>query len=1739
MKRIVLVTISLLMVFQLIIISPGRASQPESDNRAYPAIIGNIMPVRTFNSPTSLHVSGMRLLVYDEGNSSIQNIFIQNDYRFGIFGANEGQMYTPGDITTISNKPYITDTVNNKVLVYTSAGKYNSEFNVYNQAGEPLLNRPIGVTSLKGRIFIANSGAGNVVVTDQNGGYVFTISSPVFTMLQPTGIAALNDTIYVTDPKSNSIFLFDYDGNFIKKWNVDNPWAIAIDDDNIYVTSPKKNRAMVLDFEGLITKTIGLNNENKEILSNPKGIEILSGRIIVSSKETNRIEMWNKDGSYAGRFNSEIKPTGSFVRPERITSEGETIYIVDSSRAIVLVYKKSGQFVREIGQNSDVKLVQPSGVCIDATGNIFVVDKADSNIKIYDSDGVYQKTIGSKGSVGGMFREPTDICIDKITNRLYVSDTKNHRIQVLTTDGEFINEFGGWGTTPGQFILPMGICLGEEKILVADYGNCRVQEISLTGNPINSLGSRGKGRGRLLGGTDCSYDNDGKIYVADSFNHRLVIFDPETGFNWNFGDCGGPGDQYHMIPAVCPPDDHDPQAPGFFKFPSGILADSFGCFVADTFNSRIQYIDYTEIFTEWSYIISPTILDFGVIPNGAIEEKKVTVKNISGGVISGIIDIDSSASWLSVRNESFVNDDEPLDFIVDTSGLENGTYKTEVKIITNKDPDGKSTLIHVKMTIGESFSYLLRTKPVIYRESNKKITIPIEVIPQNGFTSTVALSVKNTPPRTYGQYSSNLLKLKSGDLAESILSIRSSTGVTPGVYEITVKGETPKLKYETYFTFTLVVSANLESEPRIVLGETFTAEWCINCPYAHRAAERLVEEYGNSDVAWINYYVETNKVDEAFLYYPPADKRYKWYPGQGLPTTFFDGTNSVVGGDNHEEKKDPPSDKQSCDKFTGTTYTYNRYKKELLESVSKPSSISIFTDTKIEDRTIDANIEIELKESISNNKNMSLYVVLVEDNIEFSALNTDDYHNLICREMYTGSLGEDIDLIEGKLITKKMKLKLPDYVNIKNAGLLVWIQNNGSKSVLQTSVTQFHNQPVVDSYVVTMANDDIRLEVDGYTELSYNITNTSSHSLTLSCLPNFVAEDWDYTIEIEGSEVEAEDVTLVLSPFESQTIIISATPPKDATPGMEASFDIQTSTHKNNVSHNVIDVTTIPRLPPDYTFEPDVKRIEITKGEIEKFNITLDPINDFSGPVTLTDCTGDPSLKVSFNPSNGVPPFQTQVTVTGGEKLKVADYKLCILASGVSIMGDEIEHRLSIPVEVQYAKVLISASPLMIISCSENVACHSANIEIMINTPMEISNIQFSVRYDPTVLTVTHHEFGDFFDSTESTFNFLDRSIEGKITVQINGNARIGKGRLCTIVMRGVKGITKKGTSVEVCDVGAFDSKGNSVLSNVGCTHQKLDIISNLAPPRLKVDAEDGIYIDQERFVITGNTKSSDPDYPVTLTINGRTITLSGEGDWEFSARLREGPNSFVIIARDEAGTSSAKRLVINRDSTAPKIGISNYKSGQVVNETSIQLEGWVDETAEVFVNGTSVELSDFNEFKMSTSLAEGVNKFVLEATDRMGRKTTEEFIIILVRIVKIELWINKNTMVVNGTPMTLPQAPVLSSPPLPGELAGNTYMPIREVAEALYTTVSWDGSERKVTLKQNVKGKRKTIDLWIGKKIAKINGAEVWIDKTHKLYPAIVNNKTMLPLRFVSESLGATVEWISAERKIILTYKP
>ncbi|NLI39583.1 MAG: hypothetical protein GX421_00125 [Caldisericales bacterium] len=96
--------------------------------------------------------------------------------------------------------------------------------------------------------------------------------------------------------------------------------------------------------------------------------------------------------------------------------------------------------------------------------------------------------------------------------------------------------------------------------------------------------------------------------------------------------------------------------------------------------------------------------------------------------------------------------------------------------------------------------------------------------------------------------------------------------------------------------------------------------------------------------------------------------------------------------------------------------------------------------------------------------------------------------------------------------------------------------------------------------------------------------------------------------------------------------------------------------------------------------------------------------------------------------------------------------------------------------------------------------------------------------------------------------------------------------------------------------------------------------------------------------------------------------------------------------------------------------------------------------------------------------------------------------------------------------------------------IKGRTLVPLRALGEALGAEVNWNASERKVTYSLD----GGTVEIWINKPQAKVNGNQVNIDP-----PAVIlaSGSTYVPVRFVAEALGCDVEWIEQKKTAVVYY--
>jgi hypothetical protein len=142
-----------------------------------------------------------------------------------------------------------------------------------------------------------------------------------------------------------------------------------------------------------------------------------------------------------------------------------------------------------------------------------------------------------------------------------------------------------------------------------------------------------------------------------------------------------------------------------------------------------------------------------------------------------------------------------------------------------------------------------------------------------------------------------------------------------------------------------------------------------------------------------------------------------------------------------------------------------------------------------------------------------------------------------------------------------------------------------------------------------------------------------------------------------------------------------------------------------------------------------------------------------------------------------------------------------------------------------------------------------------------------------------------------------------------------------------------------------------------------------------------------------------------------------------------------------------------------------------------------------------------------------------------------------------VQLWIGQNQAMVNGESKTLDTAPILYQ--------DRTMVPLRFIAESLGAKVQWDPAEQKIEIAAEpcnpgdlvcggVPGAEMpcppsgcclNVVLWIGQNRAFVNGEP----KALNVPPTLYEDRTMVPLRFIAEAMGADVKWDPAEQCITI----
>ena len=460
-------------------------------------------------------------------------------------------------------------------------------------------------------VSVAVDGAGNLYVADRENATIRKVTSVgvVTTLAGAAGARGSNDGVGAS-----------------ARFN--DPLGLAVDrSGNIYVADGGNHTVRKVTPDGVVTTLAGSaqNSGTTDGIGGaarfhyPDGLILDgAGNLVVADAFNSLIRRITPAGVVTtiagGGYGSADGPgaTALFKAPAGLAADTlGNVYVADSANSIIRRVARSGtvstmagvagQYGSADGFGPQARFMQPLGVALDSTGNIYITDGTAHNVPKMTALGIVTTVAGGSGVAGSAdggstdarFNGPTGVAVDR-NGLVYIADYFNHTIRKIAPSGlvtTFAGRAGNAGSADGaggaaRFNGPSGVAVDAAgNVFVADYVNSTVRKITSNGvvsTLAGQAGASGSADGignvaRFAGVSDLTVDSAGNVYVADYSNSTIRRVTPAGVVTTIAGRAGLTGDSDGLGTAV-----------RFFS-PSNITVDSTGVlFVSEFGNNTIR-----------------------------------------------------------------------------------------------------------------------------------------------------------------------------------------------------------------------------------------------------------------------------------------------------------------------------------------------------------------------------------------------------------------------------------------------------------------------------------------------------------------------------------------------------------------------------------------------------------------------------------------------------------------------------------------------------------------------------------------------------------------------------------------------------------------------------------------------------------------------------------------------------------------------------------------------------------------------------------------------------------------------------------------------------------------------------------------------------------------------------------------------------------------------------------------------
>jgi uncharacterized protein (TIGR03437 family) len=422
----------------------------------------------------------------------------------------------------------------------------------------------------------------NNIAVDAQGNIYF--SDPGLAMVLKV---AANGVISIV--AGNGLRRYAGDGGLAIGASLNSPAGLAFDSSgNLYIADASNSIVRKVDTNGIITTAVGSAGQfgfsgdggpaAQALVSYPTGVAAdRSGNLYIMDLGNNRVRMVNANGivstiagnggvGYTGDGGPATKAT--FNYPQGIAADLiGNVYVADNNNSAIRRIATSGiittvaglgngnyGYSGDNGPATKAALFAPTGVAVDAAGNMYIADSQNERIRYVNTSGIIT-TIAGTGTAGfsgdgtlaiaATFGNPVAVALDA-SGAVYVADENNNRIRRFVVGGA-VTTFAGTAVSVGDggqspqavLVSPTGTAVDSAgNLYIADQGANRIRKVTPSGTiatvagngQTGSWGNNGPATSAALNSPQgVAVDSAGNLYIADTSNNEIRRVDAVTG----------------------------------------------------------------------------------------------------------------------------------------------------------------------------------------------------------------------------------------------------------------------------------------------------------------------------------------------------------------------------------------------------------------------------------------------------------------------------------------------------------------------------------------------------------------------------------------------------------------------------------------------------------------------------------------------------------------------------------------------------------------------------------------------------------------------------------------------------------------------------------------------------------------------------------------------------------------------------------------------------------------------------------------------------------------------------------------------------------------------------------------------------------------------------------------------------------------------------------------------------------